>query len=779
MRPGGKFNYKIEIAAENVMQFLNNQRFPEAFEISDRFLKRKPVHPVFVFSQSIKFLLDGNTSVFREIFDGVSRLKFVQHLDYYNFGVFFQTAGAFDLAAECFDFCLRLKPDFIEGWIQLGNSFQEIQETETALGAYLSGLAEDKDNFICNQLAAGCFKNLGHEDKALEHYRICYEKRPLDSNCRCDVAKCLIQLGRLEEAEYVVSNDLGKATNREKDLLVLSKIYKDRGDKDKALKLAAAAYEANSDNLHVLKVFGVLLADNAINNEAKGILKKAIIRDQEDAELLFNYAVACQQLNEFVEAEIYYNKAIAKKPGYHECYNNIGFVYEHLGESKKAIEYYRKALEFAPEKSEYHSNVLFTLLQTPGSDPVEHYNEARDWQRLHAATGDQRVKEYNFPKNKDTKLRIGYISGDFGDHVVSYYWLPIVKHHNREKFEIYLYSQIERKGNISETVTKEIKENCDQLAYVADLSDADLSQKIVDDGIHILIDLSGHTSGNRLKALSRKPASVQATYIGYPGTTGLDSIDYFITQAITVPLSDADLFSEKLVHLPGITSYNVRKGAENISTKPLPFQENGYVTFGSFNRSHKISKNCIETWARILERVPDSRLLVKRSGAEGDHFTEQMLASLKAVGVDRERLIFRERGDYLEYLEEINEVDIGLDTFPFNGATTSLDMLYMGRAFIALKGGRALQENIGASLLRYFGHEELISHDISEYINKAVGIAERLPHLDNVRLDLRKTYKEEIAGSGKRSCSALEQAYTIMWDRYCKGQQNEHIVIEG
>ncbi len=777
MAQGRKFSFKVEKAAETVFNHLFAKQYEPAIELSVKNIKKKNKHPVFFFALSIQFLLENDSASFREQFSEIANLPSVSYIDYYNFGVFFQKLEVHSLAVECFSESAQRKPDHIDSFIQLANSIYELDELDSALGAYISAYELDDSNTYVAMRAGECLEKLKQFDQAVEYYNKVYEKFPLDSEARVCLARCLIELDRSDEAENVISKDIDKASKKEKDYLLLVKIYKDRHDMNLAFRFAAASYKYNSDFLPIIKVYATLLIDRNYPKEAKAILKRAIARDPKDIDTVFNYGTCCHLLGDHVEALEYLYKSIEIDPTSHKAYNNLGQVFEGLGKHEKAIDHYRKAIDLAPAHEEYHSNILFTMLHQDGVDPITHLAETKVWEKMHAVLPKQRISEYKFNPGKVEKLRIGYISGDFGDHVAAYFWLPIAKHHDRDRYDIYLYSQKVRDDELSRTVNERIDQVCDLKRDVSTLTDEELCQQIVDDEIHILIDLSGHTAGNRLKALSSKPAPIQASYIGYPATTGLDSIDYYITQPFSAPLEDADLYTEKLVHIPGCTSYNIRSGAEHIVSKKLPYKTNGWVTFGSFNRTSKISVECMQAWGQLLKKIPRSRLILKGSGKDDDEFTHRFYQCLDDCGVERERLILRKRSDFLTYLEEINEFDIGLDPFPYNGATTSLDLFFMGRSFITLQKGRAFHENIGASLLKFFGQDEMVSSSVEEYVEKAVWAAQNMTKLEENRLKLRDFFLTEVAGSGAKVCASLETSMEIMWKRYCDGDAVDHILL--
>jgi protein O-GlcNAc transferase len=777
VKQGQKFNYKIEKAADSVLHFLMNKQLDEAFELANKNLRKKNFHPTFVFAKSIEFLSEKDEEGFRAQFNKLSGLSSIRYTDYYNFGVFFQKFQFDVLAIECFDECVKRKDDFFEGYEQLGNSIFNLEEYESALGAYISALTLKPKHIAITMRAGMCCVNLGHYNKGLEFYKSLLSENPFDSDIRVGVARCLFELNRLSEVEALILNDIDHASEKEKDYFVLSTIYKDSRNFNAALAFAGKGYDINPNYLPIIKLYGSLLGRLNYHKKSLEILKVAVARDPADHEMLFNYGNAYQSLGQISEARKYFLKSIDLNPESHKAYNNLGFGYQTQGDHSKANECYRIALGLAPDRDDYHSNILFSMLHQESIEPLDHYQEARKWQEQHGAKSNEIIKEYNIIGDSIEKLKIGYISADFGDHVVSYHWLPIAKHHDRSKYDIYLYSQRSLQDELSNEINKEIDDVCDQRRDVSLMSDKELCEQIRNDKINILIDLSGHTAGNRLAALSFRPAPVQATYIGYPATTGLDAIDYFITQPLHTPLEAADVFSEKLAHIPGCTSYNIRKDAQNIHSKPLPYKDNGYITFGSFNRPNKISRKCVEAWAQIVAGVPNSRILIKGDDIIGSHFESLTIECMADAGVSRERLILRDRSDYACYLEEINEIDIGLDSFPFNGATTSFDMLFMGRGYISLKGAGAIQNIVGSSYLEYFGHSELIATSVESYIAKAIDVALNMDALEAIRLKLRDTFRHEISESGPNVCKGLEDAYDLMWKTYVSGKTKQHINV--
>ena len=777
MKIGGRFNFKAEKSAEEVMHNLVERRFDDAFKIADKFVRKKNKHPVFAFAKAIQFLVQGDEENFQARLNEIFNRPSLTHSDCYNFGVFFQNLGIEVFAIESFAKCVELKADYFEGYEQLGNSIYRISEYDSALGAYISALSLQPESFQLNLKAGDCCIHLGEYQKGLGYFEKLYNEKQADSDVRIGVARCLLGLGKLIEAENFILRGIEGASQKEKDYFILANIYKEGRDFEKSLKAAAEGYRINSSYLPLIKLYGSLLGRLNYLDKSIEVLKAAIARDPADAEILFNYGNAYQNSGRITEARKIFNKVLEADARSHKAINNLGFGYQAQGDHTRAKEYYRKALEIAPERDDYHSNILYSMLHEENVHPKEHYKEARKWNEKHGSHISGVGAKYNFDKGSDDKIRIGYVSADFGDHVVTHHWLPIVRHHDRSRYEIFLYSQRNLQDQLSAKINEEINLFCDQRRDISLMTDDEFCDVVRQDSINILVDLSGHTAGNRLTAFSMKPAPIQATYIGYPATTGVDAVDYFITQPIHTPLEAAEYFSEKLVHTPGCTGYSIRKGAENTVSKPLPFIRNGFVTFGSFNRPNKISTECISAWATILSNVPNSKMIIKGDDLIGSHFEGLVIKTMTDAGVSRDRLDLRDRSDYVTYLEEINEIDIGLDSFPFNGATTSFDMLFMGRAYVSFKDDSALQKLVGASYLEYLGRSELVANSIQEYTEIAIRSATEVEALEGKRLDLREAFLSQISGGGAEICASLEMAYQKMWDVYISGMEKDHILV--
>lgn len=359
------------------------------------------------------------------------------------------------------------------------------------------------------------------------------------------------------------------------------------------------------------------------------------------------------------------------------------------------------------------------------------------------------------------KIRIGYLSVDYCQHPVAFFMIKLLYFHNKNEFEIYCYSGTREQDN----ATKQIQSLCDVWRDITNLGTKQAAQCIYDDCIDILFDLGGHTVHNLLSIMAYRPAPIQISGIGYIGTTGMKAIDYFLTDRYCDTKEGAKDFSEKLLVLShSHFCYTMRD-----SLKPLqaaPYIKNGYVTFGSFNRVEKITDEILSVWSKILQRVKNSRLLLKASFVENDYFKKVMQKRLIKAGIDLKRVMMQ--GTTVDYMEDYFVVDIALDTFPCCGGTTTCDALAMGVPVITRVGQRHVSR-FGYSIMKNAGLEEFIAFDWQEYIERAVALAHDKERLNAHHLMLREKLRTSPVMDGALYAQNIERAYKEIIDDYnCK-----------
>lgn len=388
----------------------------------------------------------------------------------------------------------------------------------------------------------------------------------------------------------------------------------------------------------------------------------------------------------------------------------------------------------------------------------------------HLAVGNWMAQQYPERKRKflnsrvlDRPLKVAYLSSDFCHHPVSYFILPVIRKHRPEQVRSYLYYNKQAKDDI----TAQCVAAADLFLSVWDYDDHALAQQMERDGIDILVDLNGASSGNRLTLLAQRAAPVQITWLGYPNTTGLPTVDYRIVDGITDPQPhSASLSREQLLYLPRLFSVY-----DPISELPplarSPCELNGYITFGSFNNINKLTAPHLALWADLLRRLPDARLLFKYPTLDFQTLREDLLELMQSSGVASDRISFQGLAHgRKQHLNAFSGIDIHLDSFPYNGTTTSCESLVMGVPVVTL-AGEDHRSRVGASLLHSVGHEEWVASTAADYLDIAAELAGDYPALAAIRSTLRAEVQASALMDAEAFTAELEQAYRGCWETWC------------
>ncbi len=359
-------------------------------------------------------------------------------------------------------------------------------------------------------------------------------------------------------------------------------------------------------------------------------------------------------------------------------------------------------------------------------------------------------------KTQGDKLKIGYVSPDFREHATAYFVQPIFASHNKASFEVYCYYNHSKE----DPMTERIRRDADRFVNISGMSDDNLACLIEEDGVDILVDLAGHTSGGRLSACARRLAPLQLTYLGYPNTTGVSCMDYIVTD-INIAAGGDTLYSEKPLVLPECV-LTFPGSALPAATETPPCMNNGYVTFGSLNNLKKITSRAVKAWADILRRVEGSRLLIGYTGADKKITQTNLCAEFARNGVDIERLIFIGHRPRKEFLRLYDSVDILLDTFPYTGTTTTCEALWMGVPVVT-PAGAAHRQRVSYSILKNAGLEDLAVFSDDDYILTAVRLARDPQTLRRLRTDIPPRLRGCVVGQPERFTHQWEQALLELW----------------
>ena len=570
----------------------------------------------------------------------------------------------------------------------------------------------------------------------------------------------LYQESKFEEALNLSKSIISQFPKHQFSWKVLSAVYHQKGNLKKAITANQKALIIDPQDPDAHNNLGVGLLESGSFKKAELSFKEALVLKPDYSEAYTNLGVVFQKLGKFDEAEKYHRKAIFFSPTNVPAYINLGVTLKELCRFEEAVENYNKAIKLNPNSSTAYTNRNFCLNYSPNWSSTFIYQQ-------HLEFGNQFGNKQNnnfFHLNKKIiskkKLRIGYVSGDFRKHSVAFFFEPLLDYHDANLFETFCYYN----NNIFDNFTDIIKNKTDNWRNIFSISDVDVSDIIKNDNIDILIDLSGHTGQNRLKLFALKPAPIQITWLGYPNTTGLSEIDYRLTDVIADPIGISDEFhTEKLYRLPrGFLCY---KGNNSVSLpNDIPQIKNRFVTYGSFNNFLKVTPDVIKVWSKILKFSPTSRLILK--GSDINQNASQHIETFAKEGISEDRISFYQRLPKIsEHLELYNSIDIALDTFPYNGVTTTCEALWMGVPVITLLG-KQHASRVGASILTNVGLEEFIANDIDNYIEMATTFAKKIDLLEKMRKELREKMLKSSLCSGSIFAKEIERAYKEIWSKH-------------
>jgi predicted O-linked N-acetylglucosamine transferase (SPINDLY family) len=453
-----------------------------------------------------------------------------------------------------------------------------------------------------------------------------------------------------------------------------------------------------------------------------------------------------------------FRRALQVDENYPDTRSYLALALADSGRIDEALAMYREAITRHPKDVSAHSALVFSMPFSPNIGASEVVAEARAWNARHARDLAVRSLPHKNERSPERRLRIGYVSPDFREHVLSLSTIPLLTNHDRERFEIFCYSSVQKPDGF----TDRIRGLADVFRDVTALSDAALAKVIRQDRIDVLVDLTMHMSGHRLLVFARRPAPIQLCWQAYPGTTGLETMDYRVSDALIDPLdASADCYTEETMRLSSFWCYDPLTDEPEVS--PLPALADGRITFGSLNHFRKVNDEVLRVWAQVLAAAPRSRLLLlSPQGKARDH----VRSVLQGGGVEPSRVDFVDRCGRPEYLRRYCDVDIGLDVFPYNGHTTSLDALWMGVPVVTLAGdtvvGRA-----GASQATRLDLPELVATTPDEYVRIASALTGDLERLAELRHTLRDRMKRSVFMDGAGFARDLESAYRNAWRSYC------------
>lgn len=594
--------------------------------------------------------------------------------------------------------------------------------------------------------------------EAVEAFQQVLKLTPGDVQAQMNLGITLCHIDRYEEAIWVL-RDAVRAHPRIADLhIALGAALHKTQQHEAAVSAAQEAIRLNPKAAMAYQNLSVALNDlGRLRDSAEAARRAAELLPQMPS-VQMNFAEIMRKLGEFDECRAAYERAIQLHPREADLYNNLGNLLGDQSDFPGALAAYRKAIELRPGVLAYYSNLLYTLQFDPGLTPAEVFAEHR---RFDAAMCQPLGAPASLLPNDPAparRLRVGYISTEFRAHALGFYLLPLLANHDKSQVDVFCYADVAQ----PDFMTFRLRQLADTWVDIRNVPDDALAQRIRADGIDILVDLHLHMGGNRALVFARRPAPVQIAFAGYPGTTGISAMGFRLTDKHLEPEAGPAVPSTETV-LRELETFWCYTPQADVPVNPLPADSAGHMTFGNLNNFKKVNEGVLILWAQVLQQVANSRILML--AAEGSH-RRWATDILRREGISPERVHFIPRSLPEKYLEAYHQIDIGLDTFPYNGHTTSLDSFWMGVPVVTVIGDTPVSR-AGWSQLSNLGLTDLAAKDNAGFVAIATSLAQDLPRLRELRGGLRARMQHSPLMDGVRFARDIERGYRRAWETWC------------
>jgi protein O-GlcNAc transferase len=702
--------------------------------------------------------------------------------------------GEFDLAQSYASQAVEVRSEDPALWHLLGRVHKELGDTAAAEDSYRQALRADPQCADAHVSLGILLRRAGRLDEAAACYRRALQAKPRSKEALTNLGNILSDLGRFAEAIETLERTVALFPDAAGATTNLGKLLRGAGRPDAAVSLLSECFRRNHDDGDVALELGLALAEQGRWKEAAEHYQYAVQLQPASVAAHRLMAEAVTQLGGFAESVSIYRRCLELAPGDVASLNNLSVALRIEGALGESLEMAERARALAPDLPEAHASVADALSAQGRAEEADRvYTQAADrfptaivvhtnrlltssyvdgvapaillerHREFGARFAPARVATEQWPsKECDRRLRIGYLSGDFRRHSVAYFMQPVLASHDPSRFEIVCYHT----QYAEDEVTERLKRSAGEWVAASHLSDDRLASRIRSDRIDVLVDLAGHTAGNRLLVLARKPAPVQISYLGYPTTTGLPAMDYRITDWHVDPEGYEKFSTETLLRLPH-SYYCYAPFEASPVVAALPAGEHGPITFGTFNNLAKVSSKAVELWANVLAAVPGSRILLKARGTTGASVTARIVERFAQRRVESDRVILHGwRPAAGGHLELYGEVDVALDTFPYNGGTTTCEALWMGVPVVSLSGATHASR-MGRSILSAVGLPELVGETPEQFVATAVALVRDRSKLAALRAGLRERMRASPLMDGRAFTGALEMAYRAAWRRWC------------
>lgn len=621
---------------------------------------------------------------------------------------------------------LALDPIEADALYTLGTLTDARREPKTRLALLLRAAVVRPDHAAAHAAAAIVQQSTGRRAEAIAGYRRAIVSRPALPEALTNLCIALTETGALFEA--------ARAGER--------------------------AVTSSPDSAEALLALGNALKASRIHVGALALYRASLKRRPDFSAAHCNLGVTLSVAGYSVEAFPHLRRAIALGPGERTQYANIGLVLRDMGRVDEALTAYRRALAIDPDWVETHSDMIFTMDMLPGVTTADLQAARRVFNERHCVPLRGARKPLHNDRDPERRLRIGLVSADFRMNSAAFAFGPVMREMDRDAFEIFCYSGVV----VEDEMTHRLRPLASRWRSTVGMDDETLAELIRADGIDVLVDMSGHSAGNRQRVFARRPAPVQLTAWTHPHGIGLETMDYVFSDPVTIPEGERHHFREEIWHLPLCIPFEPPTETPPV-TRP-PVLNSGRVTFGCLNRLSKVTPPVIALWARILRECPEGDLLLKDKALNDPLERERVAARFAEHGIAANRLRFLGGSGQLEHLATNAQIDIGLDPFPLNGGITTMESLWMGVPMVALLGS-ATPSRVSAAIDISLGLDDWVAKDTDEYVAIAVAKARDLPALVALRATMRDRFLESPAGNIVLYTREVERAYREMWRRWC------------
>lgn len=667
--------------------------------------------------------------------------------------------GLFSESADLFRRAITEHPEDAALHASLGGVLHRLGQLHEARQILEQAIVIDSNSVVAQDNLGVVLLQLGYVQEAQNHHRRALAIDASFVQAHVNLGVALEHAGNPVEAEAEYRHALQLDENLAAPLCGLGRVYRARAEFVEAETYFRRALELESGRLTALTGLADVLLHTGRRDAALRLYRKALRLSPNSADVRLALASALSLTARDHEALGHYRKLERDGVSGFALLAGKAAALSNLGRFSSAEPLYRKALAMKPDAARLRSSYLFNLHAAAAISPDKLLRELRRWERCHGVAPALRRREHQRDLDPERPLRIGYISPDLRQHVVRQFFEPVMRVHDSDNFEFFCYAELAQSDFASETLNMV----SDHWFNTFRLTDREVADQIDRDRIDILVDLAGHTADHRLGVMSHRPAPVQATYLGYFGSTGLSSIDYWITDPVLHPENTQEPATENIYRLPRCSfCYGVPFHARSVVQRN---EDKEGVVFGCFNNAVKVSMPVVDAWAKILHGSKGSRLVLKDRRFAFGAVRRTWKQRFARRGIAAERVELLGDSPHPEYMSSYNAIDIALDPFPRTGGTTTCDALWMGVPVITLAGEHYV-ERLSASKLSAVGVNELITGDVTEYINTALALAADRERLAQYHANLRSRMAASPLCDAISLAHSLEDAYRDMWRRF-------------